>query len=144
MSVSISRTVELAMGHRLRFHKGKCRNYHGHNYNITFHVDGPVLVSGPGSGMVCDFSELKSIIKAVLEPFDHAMCLHEDDEMVSILRDAASKVVTMEQEPTAENLSKYWLAAFVSVMASQGYHKGDYQFTVTVAETSDTSASSVS
>lgn len=144
MSVSISRTVELAMGHRLRFHKGKCRNYHGHNYNITFHVDGPVHPSGSNSGMVADFSELKGIIKAVLEPFDHAMCLHEDDELVSILQDMGSKVVTMESEPTAENLSKYWLSAFISVMAANGYHRGDYQFTVTVAETSDTSASSVS
>lgn len=135
--VSISRSVELAMGHRLRFHKGKCRNYHGHNYNITFYVEGPV---DEKTGMVMDFAELKGIIFSVLEPFDHAMCLHEDDELVSILTDLGSKVVTLAVEPTAENLCAHWKERFLFSLPMHGYlSEKKYTGSVTVAETSDTS-----
>jgi 6-pyruvoyltetrahydropterin/6-carboxytetrahydropterin synthase len=140
MNASISRSTELAMGHRLRFHKGKCKNYHGHNYGLTFYVDGPVDTQ---TGMVVDFSELKGVMKAVLEPFDHAMCLHEDDELVSILNDLGSKVVAVPFEPTAENLAHYWTGLFQNAMVGFGFPHDEYTCSVNVCETSDTSTNAV-
>lgn len=137
MNAIISRRVELAMGHRLRFHPGKCKNYHGHNYDITFYVDGPL---DEKTGMVMDFTKLKTIITEVLELFDHAMCLHNEDELCSILIDLRSKLVTLEDEPTAENLCVTWERSFGEHLILHGFPVDKYTGTVTVCETSDTTA----
>ena len=56
--------------HLLPRHPGKCRNLHGHAYELDVTVDLPVDAE---SGMAIDFSELKRIVRAeVVEPLDHA------------------------------------------------------------------------
>lgn len=50
---------------------GKCNNanYHGHNYQLEVHLDGPV---DPETGYVMDMKILSDLIKAeIIERFDH-------------------------------------------------------------------------
>ncbi len=58
--------------HVLPHHPGKCSRLHGHSYRLEVAVEGPLHRSGPASGMVLDFDELKSIVeRTVIEPLDH-------------------------------------------------------------------------
>jgi len=50
-------------------HPGKCRELHGHSYELVVTVEGPVE---PGSGMVVDFSDLKRVVREeVVDRLDH-------------------------------------------------------------------------
>ena len=55
--------------HRLPRHEGKCRELHGHSYQLLVSVDRPLDES---SGMVIDFSDLKGIVRRqVVDSLDH-------------------------------------------------------------------------
>lgn len=142
--MKISRTFELAMGHRLQYHQGKCQNYHGHNYMITVELDGavqgdmlPNTSVNPEAGMVIDFSRLKVVVADVLAPFDHAMVLHYDDPLRESLQRFSSKLVSVGFEPTAENLAHHWLSLIEQKMR-QVENSNRYSITIRVRETSDT------
>jgi 6-pyruvoyltetrahydropterin/6-carboxytetrahydropterin synthase len=67
----------------------KCKKMHGHTYHATVFVEGNVL---PHEGWVIDFSDIKMIIKPLIEKLDHAL-----------LNDIAGL-----ENPTAENIA-VWL-----------------------------------
>ena len=70
--IEITKTFEFAAAHHLPYHKGLCKNLHGHNYKLEITVTGPIQKKGPERGMVMDFGNLKRIIKkAILDEFDH-------------------------------------------------------------------------
>ena len=46
----------------------KCARLHGHTFNVTVTIDGPV---GDRSGWVMDFGELKAIAGRVIDELDH-------------------------------------------------------------------------
>ena len=79
-----------AAAHYLRNYHGKCENPHGHNYRVKVYVSGKNLDKG---GMLIDFSVLKKHLKSVLENLDH--------------HDLNSTPYFKEQEPSAENISRY-------------------------------------
>jgi len=131
----VSYTHELPMGHRLQRHEGKCRTIHGHNYVVTVTVAGPINVH---TGMVVDFHDLKVAVRAVLERYDHALVLEDNDPVVhwlSDLRDpsgrAVANVITLPFPPTAENLALHWLGEF------QDRIGGTLAATINVSETRD-------
>jgi 6-pyruvoyltetrahydropterin/6-carboxytetrahydropterin synthase len=54
--------------HQLPFHKGKCKNLHGHTYRLEVQVRRPV----DEFGMVMDFSDIKAIVKSrIIDACDH-------------------------------------------------------------------------
>lgn len=122
----ITHTFVLAMGHRLQKHAGKCKNFHGHNYDIAVSVGGAV---DPATGFVIDFSDLKRRVKAVLEPFDHAMVLEIHDTFATHF---PGKKVILNVPPSAENLSSLWFNLF--------YDEGLTPIKVTVHEMPDSFA----
>lgn len=56
--------------HSLRNYVGKCANVHGHTWHVEIIVAGHNLNQ---TGMIIDFAELKSIIKAEVAYFDHRL-----------------------------------------------------------------------
>lgn len=65
----VRRRFGFEAAHLLPRHPGKCRNLHGHAYELEVTVDLPVE---PESGMAIDFSELKKIVRAeVIDRLDH-------------------------------------------------------------------------
>jgi 6-pyruvoyltetrahydropterin/6-carboxytetrahydropterin synthase len=67
--VQVRRRFRFEAAHELPRHPGKCRNLHGHSYELFVIVDGPV---DPESGMVVDFSDLKKMVRReVVDPLDH-------------------------------------------------------------------------
>ena len=82
--------TEFAAAHALREYKGKCENLHGHNYRVLLSVAGDNLDQ---IGMLCDFKEIKRLLKRVLEPIDHQY-LNDTEPFCKM-------------NPTTENLAKY-------------------------------------
>lgn len=76
--------------HNLRNYGGKCENLHGHTWKVEICVSCNNLNN---TGMLCDFKDLKSTLKSVLERFDHQY-INEVEPFDKI-------------NPTAENLARF-------------------------------------
>jgi 6-pyruvoyltetrahydropterin/6-carboxytetrahydropterin synthase len=87
--VSVEETF--SAGHALRGYRGKCENVHGHNYRVRVTVEGPQLDS---IGLLCDFTELKRVIRAIIGGLDHQF-MNDLDAFRTV-------------NPSAENLAKYF------------------------------------
>lgn len=65
----VRRRFSIEAAHMLPNHPGKCRNLHGHSYQLFVSVDLPV---DPTSGMAIDFGDLKQIVREhVVDRLDH-------------------------------------------------------------------------
>ena len=65
----VRRSFDFEAAHFLPHHPGKCRDLHGHSYDLIVTVDRPV---DPESGLAIDFSELKQVVRReVIDRVDH-------------------------------------------------------------------------
>jgi len=106
--MKIAKEFDWEMGHRLPFHKGKCKNLHGHSYKMTVELEGEL----DENGMVLDFYDLKKVVAPVVETLDHAFMVNgNDSELIEALKKMNSKHVVVPFHPTAENICGYFLEA---------------------------------
>jgi 6-pyruvoyltetrahydropterin/6-carboxytetrahydropterin synthase len=98
------------MAHRLMFHKGDCKNIHGHTYKVVVCIEGDV----GRNGMVRDFSDVKQKLKCIIDDLDHCIMINSMDlplkSMLFKLSEQIQgglKIKVIEGEPTAENLSQH-------------------------------------
>ena len=106
--IRITKEFRFEGAHALTDYDGKCRHIHGHSYRLFVTLKGTPLheANHPKSGMVLDFSELKSIVnKLIVDPFDHALILRKDARLVDEIMAAYQNVVVVEFQPTCENLT---------------------------------------
>jgi 6-pyruvoyltetrahydropterin/6-carboxytetrahydropterin synthase len=71
MKVTIGKEFSFEAAHQLPQQEvyGACQNLHGHRYELTVEVTGEVNELG----WICNFKELKDIVKAdVIEQYDHS------------------------------------------------------------------------
>ncbi len=88
MRCKVGRHFEFEASHKLPDEEiyGKCRNLHGHRYELDIEVEGEIKEMG----WVCNFSEIREIVNTtIIEQFDHAY-LNEYFEI-----------------PTVENIARY-------------------------------------
>ncbi len=108
--VSVEETF--AAGHALRNYHGKCENVHGHNYRVRVVIEGEEL---DAAGLLVDFSELKRIVRGIIERLDH-----------TFLND----VPPFDRlNPSAENMARYFYQQI-----SGDFHGGVRQSPIRVAE----------
>lgn len=98
----VTKSIWTETAHRLMHHPGRCAHLHGHSYEWRITVDAERLDE---QGMVIDFSDLKRLCAAVLDPLDHATLLHESDPLVELL--PRQRLITVPFPPTAEHLAAY-------------------------------------
>ena len=104
--MKIAKEFTWEMGHRLSFHKGKCKNLHGHSYKCMIELSGDPDVNG----MVLDYFDMKTIIEPIIDNFDHAFMVYENDfEVIEALEKLNSRKVVVDFETTAENICLYIL-----------------------------------
>lgn len=104
--MKIAKEFSWEMGHRLPFHKGKCKNLHGHTYKCLVEVSG----LPDENGMVLDYYELKKIVSSILEELDHSFMVNKNDvELLNALEKLNSRKVVVDFETTAENICFYIL-----------------------------------
>ena len=101
---SVTKRVEFCYGHRLLDHDGVCKHLHGHNAVVEVEVRSATL---DARGMVCDFSDMKRIVKGWVDrELDHKMILRRDDPLVEPLRALGEPVYLVDSNPTAECLAR--------------------------------------
>lgn len=100
----VVKELSFCYGHRLLDYQGKCAHPHGHNGRVEIEFGTERL---DHRGMVIDFVDIKAEVKRFLdEELDHKMLLRRDDPLTRILQDLREPVFVMEQNPTAENISR--------------------------------------
>lgn len=110
----LTKKFHFEAAHALVGYDGKCRNIHGHSYELQVTVKGmPVDEPGnPKNGMVIDFHDLKRIVnEEVVERLDHSFIIGTNmpDDFVESAKRNFDKIVCVAYQPTTENM----LADFV-------------------------------
>jgi 6-pyruvoyltetrahydropterin/6-carboxytetrahydropterin synthase len=105
--IVVTKIFRFEMAHAISGYNGKCRNIHGHSYELHVTVATEKQVEGflPSPGFVIDFKDLKRIVNnKVVDEMDHKLVLSKAyiDERC---KDATfDNLVIFPAEPTAENL----------------------------------------
>lgn len=74
MALSVTKKFTFAAAHHLPNHIGKCKQNHGHNWNVFITLTGEMNddLQSHEYGMIIDFAELKKIVNTYLDlNFDH-------------------------------------------------------------------------
>lgn len=98
--------------HFLAGYEGKCANIHGHRWKIEAEFSGEKLAeSGDKRGMLIDFGDIKSAVRALADSFDHALIYEEKTmraETVAALSAENFRLIAVPFRPTAENFAEYF------------------------------------
>ena len=105
----ITKIFHFEAAHALNGYDGKCRNIHGHSYEMRVTVKGMPLdePGNPKNGMVIDFHDLKTIVnQEVIEKLDHSFIIGNNmpKDFVEITKQNFDKVVELPYQPTTENM----------------------------------------
>lgn len=74
--VTVVKEMTFDSAHYLPEYDGLCCNMHGHTYKLQVGIKGRVNTK---TGMVCDFSIVKKIMKQLVEKMDHK-CLNKIED----------------------------------------------------------------
>jgi 6-pyruvoyltetrahydropterin/6-carboxytetrahydropterin synthase len=107
-NIRITKQFSFETGHALYGYDGKCKNIHGHSYQLFVTVIGKPISNSEHVkfGMVIDFSDLKKIIKEeIVNIFDHATVFNKNTphvELAKVLSDRGHNVILVDYQPTSE------------------------------------------
>lgn len=106
--ITAERYHDISVGHRVFGQGGKCEHLHGHNYRITFVVQGEAQ-DVDDVGRVLDFSAIKDKLCMWLEEnWDHKFLVWDEDPWrVDLLALDPVGTVWVPFNPTAENMAEY-------------------------------------
>ncbi|WP_028511318.1 6-carboxytetrahydropterin synthase QueD [Ruminococcus sp. NK3A76] len=98
--------------HFLAGYKGKCSNIHGHRWKAEVTVCGEELITeGEKRGMLIDFADLKSEVRALADKLDHTL-IYEAGSLkaatLAALKDEGFALTEVPFRPTAENFAKFF------------------------------------
>ena len=109
-NIRITKKFRFEAAHALYGYDGKCKNIHGHNYNLFVTVIGVPVTdnSNVKCGMVMDFGDLKKIVNSeIIEKFDHSVIFNNNSphkELAKNLANDGHKVVMANYQPTIEEM----------------------------------------
>ena len=109
-NIRITKKFRFEAAHALYSYDGKCKNIHGHNYNLFVTVIGVPLKddSNPKYGMVMDFGDLKKIVNSeIVDKFDHSIIFNKNSphkELADELIKNSHKVILADYQPTIEEM----------------------------------------
>ncbi len=122
--------------HFLHGYEGKCSNLHGHHWVIEVTIAGEQLSDhGQAKGMLMDFGEMKRLVRALADRYDHTLIYEEHSlaqTTLEALRQEGFCMTPVCFRPTAENLAR----CFYETLRGQGLPVS----VVTVYETPDNCA----
>jgi 6-pyruvoyltetrahydropterin/6-carboxytetrahydropterin synthase len=136
--MKVAKRFKWEAAHRLPWHEGQCKFVHGHSYRMMVELEG----TPDDRGMLIDFKEIKRTLKPLIERWDHATLIAENDAYLkhAIIAAAeehgvASKYDVLPYDTTAENLSTY-VADYLGTEAYQTLQDHNVEaIRVTVYET---------
>lgn len=128
--MKISKQYRWEMGHRLPFHKGLCKNIHGHSYTMFVEITGKL----DKNGMIIDFFDLNKIVKPIIEKYDHAfLCWKGDKKVLNFLTKNKMKKVVVDYHSTVENICSDFLDNLTNKLLDIKNHKFE-ELTVKIYE----------
>jgi len=92
----VTKRYEFDAAHRLCDYDGPCGRVHGHRYALEVTLEGKKLDE---MGILFDFSQINSLIKPLLEEWDHHLLLWRDDPLC---KNKEMSAVVLSSRPTAE------------------------------------------
>ncbi len=103
----LTKIFRFEAAHSLMGYDGRCRNIHGHSYEMRVTVKGmPVMDdSSPKNGMVMDFKELKDIVnEEIIDRYDHAFIINSQmpDEFIEEVKRHYERIIVLPFQPTTE------------------------------------------
>lgn len=105
MVFRVCKVFEVASGHMLHKHPGRCRFPHGHTRRVEVVVSSDTL---DANDMVCDFKALKWAVHECVDRLDHAMAINSEDPSLEGLKATKDRLVVFDrQDPTTEVLAKF-------------------------------------
>jgi 6-pyruvoyltetrahydropterin/6-carboxytetrahydropterin synthase len=108
--IRITKHFDFETAHALYGYDGKCKNIHGHSYQLFVTIIGTPIndLNHVKNGMVLDFGDLKHIVKSeIVDVFDHATVLNEKSphkELAEKIKGHSPKVILVDYQPTSENM----------------------------------------
>lgn len=108
--ITLTRSIEWDMGHRVPNHNNQCRFPHGHRYKLEVTLSGVVNQDEGNSseGMIIDFGDVKGILMSEIhDVLDHGFMVASTDPLFQTacgLPEEDLKVIRMPFIPTAENI----------------------------------------
>jgi len=109
-NIRITKHFDFETAHALYGYDGKCKNIHGHSYQLYVTVIGKPIddLNHVKNGMVLDFGDLKKIVKTeIVDVFDHATVLNKNSphkELADKIKPHSPKVILVDYQPTSENM----------------------------------------
>ncbi len=108
--IRLTKKFTFETAHALFGYDGKCKNIHGHSYQLEVTVIGKIITDEqhPKRGMVMDFSDLKQIVnQQIVHPFDHALVLEKNSPYQALgkkLEEEQQRIIYTDYTPTCENM----------------------------------------
>lgn len=103
-NTKVSKEFHWEMAHRLPFHKGLCKNIHGHSYKLIVSLYGEL----DENGMLVDFYDIDKVMKPIVADFDHAFVAGaKDTKVIAFLEEMNFKHLIVPYTTTSENLIRY-------------------------------------
>ena len=90
-------TIHLQYAHRFYGFKGEAQYLHGHTGTLTIEVEDSINC---GVNMVFPCNEIKKTAWDILQNFDHALILREDDPLLPVILDVYGKQGILHGAPT--------------------------------------------
>lgn len=108
----------------------KCsQNIHGHSYKIEVLLESNYLDNGQ---MVYDFGLMKRTIKEMIESFDHAITLWENDdkEYIEDMKKHSRRWIVLPVSPSAEQFSRVIFLIVERILRCTGMVNGEREVTL--------------
>ena len=107
MDYSITKSITFCAAHRLLDYNGRCSNIHGHNYKVEATITDALMRLGLSKlGMICDFGDLKQLLFAIVDEWDHRLLLNVKDNLIADMERLKIPVITFDANPTAEHMAR--------------------------------------
>ena len=109
-TIRITKHFDFETAHALYGYDGKCKNIHGHSYQLFVTLIGTPIndPSNVKHGMVMDFGELKVLVNhEIISKFDHTTVLNNlspHKDLANTLSELNHHVVLVDYQPTSENM----------------------------------------
>lgn len=102
--MKVAKRFRWEAAHRLPWHEGGCQHLHGHSYRMTVELEG----EPDAHGMLIDFKDVKRLVQPLVDAWDHATLVAEDDAALQeALERLASRAAVLPYDTTSENLCRY-------------------------------------
>lgn len=105
--IHLTKIFRFEAAHALMGYDGRCRNIHGHSYEMRVTVKGNPIMddNSPKNGMVMDFGDLKRIVnEEIIDHYDHAFIINHNmpQDFIDEVKRNCERIIVLPYQPTTE------------------------------------------